>query len=61
MFTKSVVARMDLPVGTKLCAEHLTIKKPGTGIPANRMRDVIGCQLKHAVKRDEILQLEILE
>ena len=61
MFTKSLVARMDLPVGTTLCEEHLTVKKPGTGIPASRLGTVIGCQLKRAVKRDEILQLETLE
>jgi len=61
MFTKSLVARMDLPVGTVLREEHLTIKKPGTGIPANRLAEIIGCQLKHEVKRDEILQSAAVE
>jgi len=61
MFTKSVVPRMDLAVGTVLREEHLTIKKPGTGIPADRLAEVIGCRLKHDVKRDEVLQLEVLE
>ncbi len=61
MFTKSIVARMDLPVGTVLRKEHLTIKKPGAGIPANRLAEVIGCQLKYEVKRDEILQPAAVE
>jgi N,N'-diacetyllegionaminate synthase len=61
MFTKSVVPRMDLAVGTVLREEHLTIKKPGTGIPADRLVEVIGCRLKHDVKRDEVIQLEVLE
>jgi N-acetylneuraminate synthase len=61
MFTKSIVARMDLPVGTILREEHLTIKKPGTGIPADRLAEVIGCRLTHLLKRDELLQREGLE
>jgi len=61
MFTKSIAARMDLPVGTVLRKEHLTLKKPGTGIPTNRLAEVIGSRLKHPVRRDEVLQLEVLE
>jgi len=61
MFTKSIAARMDLPVGTVLREEHLALKKPGTGIPTNRLAEVIGCRLKHLVKRDEFLQLEVLQ
>jgi N-acetylneuraminate synthase len=61
MFTKSIAARMDLPVGTVLRKEHLTLKKPGTGIPTNRLADIIGSRLKQPVKRDEVLQLEVLE
>jgi N-acetylneuraminate synthase len=55
LFTKSVVARVDLPAGTVLCQEHLTLKKPGTGIPADRLNDVIGRTLKHRVSADAIL------
>ena len=61
MFTKSIAARIDLPVGTVLREEHLTLKKPGTGIPTNRLAEVIGSRLKHPVRRDEVLQLEVLE
>lgn len=61
MFTKSIAVRMDLPVGTVLRAEHLTLKKPGTGIPTHRLAEVIGSRLKQPVKRDEVLQLEVLE
>jgi len=55
MFTKSVVARRDLPAGTVLQAEDLTVKKPGTGIPAARLPEVIGRRLKQAVRTDELL------
>ncbi len=61
LFTKSIVARKDLPAGTVLKEVHLTVKKPGTGIPANRLPDLVGCQLRRDVKADELLQEEDLE
>ncbi len=61
LFTKSVVARIDLAAGTILRKEHLTFKKPGTGIPANRVAEVIGRRLKGGVKHDGLIQIEDLE
>ncbi|MFL6294141.1 MAG: N-acetylneuraminate synthase family protein [Thermoanaerobaculia bacterium] len=58
MFTKSVVARLDLPAGTVLAPEHLAVKKPGGGIPAARMHELIGGRLRRAVKADEPLREE---
>ncbi len=56
LFTKSVVARTDLPAGTVLGQEHLTVKKPGTGIPAARLPELIGKRLQRSVKADALLQ-----
>ena len=61
LFTKSVVAKVDLSAGTILEATHLTVKKPGIGIPADHMPEVIGRRMKHGVKRDELIQIEDLE
>jgi N-acetylneuraminate synthase len=61
LITKSVVASADLPAGTLLSREHLAVKKPGTGIPADHIQEVIGRRLKHEVRRDEILRVESLE
>ena len=60
MFTKSVVAREDLPEGTVLSERHLTVKKPGGGIPASRMTDLIGLRLRRTVRADEPLRFEDL-
>lgn len=60
MFTKSVVAREDLPEGTVLSEEHLAVKKPGGGIPASRMAELIGVRLRRPVKADEPLRFEDL-
>jgi N,N'-diacetyllegionaminate synthase len=56
LFTKSVVARTDLPAGTILNAENLTGKKPGTGIPAARLPELYGARLRRSLKADELLR-----
>lgn len=56
LFTKSVVARMDLPAGTILNADNLTGKKPGTGIPAARLPELYGTRLRRSLKADELLR-----
>jgi N,N'-diacetyllegionaminate synthase len=56
LFTKSVVARCNLPVGTVLTEKDLALKKPGTGIPSERLPDLIGRTLRHSVKADQMLQ-----
>lgn len=61
IFSKSVVARAALPAGTVLREEHLTAKKPGTGIPAGRLRELLGSRLKIDVQPDHILGEEDLE
>jgi N,N'-diacetyllegionaminate synthase len=60
LFTKSVVAKINLPRGTVLRAEHLAVKKPGTGIPADQLQQVIGKTLQRNVAKDEVLQEEDL-
>jgi N-acetylneuraminate synthase len=56
LFTKSVVARTDLPAGIVLGPDDLAIKKPGTGIPAADLPRVIGRRLRRPVPADAILQ-----
>jgi N-acetylneuraminate synthase len=61
MFMKSVVASMNLPVGTVLREEHLTVKKPGTGFPSASLPQLLGARLKKELKADELLNEEDLE
>ena len=56
IFAKSLVARMDLPAGTILQESHLTVKKPGTGIPASRLQAIVGHSLRRPVKADQLLK-----
>jgi N,N'-diacetyllegionaminate synthase len=61
LFTKSVACRMDLPSGTILRPEHLTVKKPGTGIPAAQLDELAGRRLARTVRADELLSIADLE
>jgi len=61
LFTKSLVARTELPAGTILRRDHLTAKKPGTGIAAERLPEFIGRRLIQPLNRDAQLTDEHLE
>ena len=53
VFTKSIVARRDLDGGATLSRDDLALKKPGTGLPGSRLREVVGRRLARAVSADE--------
>lgn len=55
LFMKSVVARVRILPGTVLSSEHLAVKKPGTGIPAGRLPELIGARVVRAIEADELL------
>ena len=55
LFNKSVALRDDQKAGTILTQEMLTAKKPGTGIPAGRLPDLVGRQLVRDVSARELL------
>jgi N-acetylneuraminate synthase len=55
IFMKSVVARAALPAGRVLAECDLAVKKPGTGIPADRLPELIGRELRCAVEADQLL------
>jgi len=56
VFEKSVVSRVDIPAGTPITAAMVGLKKPGTGIPARRLREVIGRRVVRDVPRDSLLR-----
>ena len=61
MFTQSVVTARDVPAGRELSPEDLTTKKPGTGIPAARLGELLGRRLKRAAPQDTYIQENDLE
>ena len=61
IFGRSWALREDLPAGTVLAAQHLTLKKPGTGIPAGDKEKVLGRKLRHDKSRQYLLTWDDLE
>jgi N-acetylneuraminate synthase len=55
LFGRSVVARRDLPAGTVLRAEDLALKKPGGGLPPDRLDGLVGLVLLRDLSADEAL------
>ncbi len=60
IFTKSIVAATDLAAGTRLERKHLALKKPGTGLPPERIGGLLGSVLARNVAADERLRDEDL-
>jgi N-acetylneuraminate synthase len=61
IFGKSLVARSDLKMGHALKRDDLTARKPGTGIPAERLEELLGKVLKRDVSAGEFLSLSDFE
>ena len=61
IFGKSIVAARDLPSGWKLTETDLAVKKPGTGIPASRMNDLVNRTLKRPITANTLFSEDDLE
>jgi N,N'-diacetyllegionaminate synthase len=58
---RSLIVARDLPKGTVLEREMLTVKRPGFGIRPKELDQVLGCVLVCDVEEDDILTREMLE
>ena len=57
---KSVVATSDIPAGTVIRREMLTIKRPGTGIEPSRLPWVVGRQARAAIAAGSVITPEMV-
>ena len=57
----SVVAVRRIPAGTTITANHVAVKRPGRGIPAKHLEDVIGKVAARDVAADTALRWEDLD
>ena len=58
---RSIVARNNLSKGALLCMEDLDFKRPGTGIPPNKIGDLIGKRLTSDIHTNQLITMEHLE
>lgn len=60
-FGRSLALKEDLPAGTVLTEDMLTLKKPGSGIPHSAIGEVAGRRLARDKGADRLLAYEDLE
>lgn len=53
---RSVVAARQLTKGETICREDLTVKRPGTGIPPEKMDALIGMVVVRDIEADTLIQ-----
>ena len=61
IFMKSIFTTCEIKCGEIIKAEHLTTKKPGTGIPANRLHKVLGKKAKLNIKENSMIKPDDVE
>ncbi len=52
---KSIIARINIPIGTLISADMLEIKRPGNGISAARWDEVVGSIAKKNYREGELI------
>jgi sialic acid synthase SpsE len=60
MALHSVVTIRDVAAGATIGSDDVWVKRPGTGIPARQLGDVIGKTAKRAMTRDSLVRWEDL-
>lgn len=61
VFEKSVVSATDIPAGAEITPRMVAVKKPGTGIPARRLDEVIGRRVRRSIPKDTLLREDDLD
>lgn len=57
---RSCVAAIAIPRGTRIAAHHVITKRPASGIPANRIDEVIGRRALRDIDADQVLTWGLL-
>jgi N,N'-diacetyllegionaminate synthase len=61
IFEKSVVSSREIPAGTVIAREMVAAKKPGTGIPARKLDEVVGLRARRTIAADTVLTEDDVE
>ena len=61
IFMKSLYATKNINAGDQITQQHLTAKKPGTGIPVNQIQNIVGMKAKKNIAQNSMIQLDDLE
>lgn len=61
IFQKSIVVAFDLCKGVTINMDNIKFKKPGTGIPAGKYREILGKTLLRDKLKDDFIKFEDLD
>ena len=53
---RSIVAKREIPKGTRITEDMITFKRPGTGLSPNEIGQIIGRKAKKSILEDEIIE-----
>lgn len=59
--SRSIVARVVIPVGTIITQDMLTVKRPGVGISPKHIDLIIGRKAKKSIDNDELIAWDMVE
>jgi N-acetylneuraminate synthase len=57
---RSLVAACDIPAGTELTEDLVAVRRPGTGLPATMLSQIVGRTLRVPARAGALLTLEML-
>lgn len=57
---KSLVAAKDIPTGTKITADLLVLRRPGTGLPPGMLASVVGRTARRDIKAGTVVDWEMV-
>jgi len=52
---RSIIAAKDLKAGTKLTAEDIDAKRPGTGLPPEKISELVGKTLRRNIEENTLI------
>lgn len=58
---KSIVAKIDIKIGTVITNELLSIKRPATGMAPKKIKELIGLKANKEIKKDSLIKFDMLE
>ena len=57
---RSVVSETEIKMGETITQNHLSIKRPGTGIPPSEVMSIIGMKARVDIAQDQLINLQDL-
>lgn len=61
IFMKSLYSAQNISAGEAITRQHLTAKKPGTGIAVNQVKRVLGMKAKNDIEKNSMIHFDDLE